>query len=221
MAFQKGYTPWNKGKSCPQISEALKGRESWWLGKHHSEDVKQKMSEAHKGKHSPNTGFKKGHIPWSKGLTFSEEYREKLSQAHQGQVKAGGYSFPEGNTINLGRKQSSELITKRIRAAMKAMNIKPNKPEQRLIALIETNRLPFKYVGDGEFILGGKCPDFLNTNGKKQLIELFGTYWHPIFNVAERAEHFRSYGFNTLVIWEDELGDEAKVLKKIKQFTRR
>jgi len=97
----------------------------------------------------------------------------------------------------------------------------PNKPEQQLIALIEAHHLPFKYVGNGEFILGGKCPDFLNTDGKKQLIELFGTYWHPVFDVAKRTEHFRSYGFSTLCIWEDELQDEAKTLKKIKQFARR
>lgn len=94
----------------------------------------------------------------------------------------------------------------------------PNKPEQQLITLIEANKLPFKYVGDGEFILGGNCPDFLNTNGKKQLIELFGTYWHPVFDVAKKKEHYRQYGFDTLIIWEDELQDEDKVLKKIKHF---
>src|SRR3990167_11535415 len=26
IVFKKGYTPWNKGKKCPSISESLKGR---------------------------------------------------------------------------------------------------------------------------------------------------------------------------------------------------
>ncbi len=57
MTFEKGYTPWNKGK-------------------HHSEKTKQKMSLAHRGLpgHKPNKGsFKKGHVGLTKGRHFSEE----------------------------------------------------------------------------------------------------------------------------------------------------
>lgn len=104
---------------------------------------------------------------------------------------------------------------------MKARNCSPNKPEQKLIAIIEAERLPFKYVGGGEFILGGKCPDFLNIDGKKQLIELFGTYWHGILDIGNRIEYFRQYGFSTLIIWEDEVKNEIRIIKKIKGFLRR
>ena len=89
---------------------------------------------------------------------------------------------------------------------------KPNKLEKRLIELIDRNRLPFKYVGNWEFMLGGKCPDFMSTDGKKLLIELFGNYWHTVKareTVEERVDHFRKHGFETLILWEKEMDDET------------
>ena len=77
--------------------------------------------------------------------------------------------------------------------------------------------MPFKFVGGGEVWLGNRNPDFINTNGKKQVIELFGTYWHPVFDVANRIEHYKQYGFACLIIWEDELADLSKLTKKIKR----
>ena len=49
-------------------------------GKHHSEETKKKMSEAHKGKPSPN----KGQPAWNKGKHYSEETKRKLSEAKRG-----------------------------------------------------------------------------------------------------------------------------------------
>lgn len=54
----KGQIAWNKGKKCKQLSEehkrkisvAIKGRVSPNKGKHHSEEVKRKISEAMKRK---------------------------------------------------------------------------------------------------------------------------------------------------------------------------
>lgn len=97
---------------------------------------------------------------------------------------------------------------------------KPTGPERHLTEIIEKEGLPFKYVGNGEFILGGKCPDFLNTNGKKQLIELFGEYWHDIFDIGERTNYFKQFGFNTLIIWESELQDETRLVRRLRRFTK-
>jgi len=50
-----------------KLSESHKGNTSW-LGRHHSEKSKKKMSVTHKSQHfSPKTEFKKGLIPWNKG----------------------------------------------------------------------------------------------------------------------------------------------------------
>lgn len=100
-------------------------------------------------------------------------------------------------------------------------NQSPNKPEKTLIKLMQDNNLPFRYVGNGEVWLGNKNPDFINVNGKKQVIEYFGTYWHPIFDGTKRTEHYKQYGFSTLIIWDSELEDKPKLLNKIKTFTRR
>ena len=36
-----------------------------------------------------------------------------------------------------------------------------------IIDLINKYNLPYKYTGNGKFILGGKNPDFVNVNGEK------------------------------------------------------
>lgn len=108
-----------------------------------------------------------------------------------------------------------------LRKMMVGEHKKPNKLETRLIGLIERSGLPFKYVGNWEFILGGKCPDFMSTDGRKLLIELFGNYWHIVKareTVEERVARFREHGFETLVLWEKEMDDESVVVDKIRRF---
>ena len=88
--------------------------------------------------------------------------------------------------------------------------------------------LPFKIVGDGSFILGGLNPDFVNVNGKKQLIELLGEPFHQaaamLPNPAPRrtpegkTEVYNSFGFDTLFIWSKELRDSGKVKSKLLSF---
>lgn len=84
----------------------------------------------------------------------------------------------------------------------------------------------YKYVGDFDIVIGGKCPDFININGQKKLIELFGDYWHSMKKTGiskekhetERREHFKKYGFDTLVVWESELKNKEAVKNKIVEF---
>tara|TARA_Y100000310_G_C20660596_1_gene804507 strand:+ start:2259 stop:2417 length:159 start_codon:yes stop_codon:yes gene_type:complete len=33
-----------------------------------------------------------------------------------------------------------------------------------------------------------------------------------------RKKHFAKYGFKTLVVWENELGNKSKLLSKLKRF---
>jgi len=108
-----------------------------------------------------------------------------------------------------------------LRKLIKARGAKPNKLEKHLSNILQQScPNEWKYVGDGEVIIGGKCPDFLNTNGRKQVIEFMGNYWHPLFDGANRIDHYRQYGFECLVIWQDELKDIEKLNKKIKKFAK-
>ena len=64
-----------------KMSEAKKGEKNAFYGKHHTDDTRRKISEAHKGHHhSEDTRIKmseshKGRIPWNKGkkgLTYKK-----------------------------------------------------------------------------------------------------------------------------------------------------
>lgn len=86
----------NKGKKLSEeakkkMSEAKKGEKHPMYGKHHSDESKNKMSEAHKNM-SEETRRKlseshKGQIAWAKGKHFSEEHKKKMSDAHKGRLK--------------------------------------------------------------------------------------------------------------------------------------
>jgi len=176
------------------------------------------------------------------GHTILEKTRGSISQTLKEGYASGRIAKPRGSLgmkLNTGSKISQALKGRpkppftdehcqHIREARAKQDIrpllicsKPNRSEQFLIDFFQSHNLPFRYVGDGEFILGGLCPDFLNTNGRKQLIELFGQYWHDVSDVAIRTKHFAQYGFLLLVIWEDKLEDEARLLRKVKTFAGR
>ncbi len=114
-----------------------------------------------------------------------------------------------------------------IQAIHKANYKKPTKPEMELANLLNTE-FPneWRYVGNGEVIIGGKNPDFINVNGKKQIIEVFGDWWHGekktgMSNkevVESRIQSFAEYGFDALIIWQRELKQPKKVLAKIINF---
>lgn len=174
-------------------------------GKKHSEETKGKISELKKGnKNTLGKHWKikdvskmKGLVPWNKGKRLSATHREKLRRA------------------KLRSWQDEEYV----KMMMRSHHVKPNKLEINLKNLLN-EILPneYKYVGDGQFIVGSKCPDFLNISGKKKLIELYGDYWHRNHNPQDRIEYFRQYGFDTLVIWESEL-QESNLNKRISEFT--
>ena len=67
-------------------------------------------------------------------------------------------------------------------------------------------------------VLGGKVPDFVNVNGKKQVIELWGNWWHRHDDPQDRIDYFKQFGWNTLIIWERELKDEVKLKQRLRAF---
>lgn len=87
---------------------------------------------------------------------------------------------------------------------------KPTNLERIFNALIDKYSLPYKYVGDGSFVIGGLNPDYININSKKIAIEIFGEYWHKYAREYRRTEEgrraiLREFGWDLIVIWENEL----------------
>jgi len=115
-----------------------------------------------------------------------------------------------------------------LKNVLKGIFAKPNKKEQKLIDLFKEHNLPYRYTGDGGFIINRKCPDFVNSNGQKKIIEHFGTHWHgegmtglpKAEHEQERKNVFKEFGYSTLIIWENELEDMNEVLEKVKEFDK-
>lgn len=77
----------------------------------------------------------------------------------------------------------------------------------------------FKYVGNRQVRIGGYWPDFINANGRKEIVELFGDTVHgPKFTGRRRCDEtrrrkgiFKKFGFTTAVIWASQLHDKKVV----------
>ncbi len=203
-------------------------------------------SKAHKGrKHTPET--KKKISEKAKILFNTEEYKQKQRIAHLGKKRPDLAKYNQRPEVRKKRSidwnnrsqelkdrlkriwnrniKDSEFNKKRLRALLK----NPNKPEKKLIELFNTHNLPYKYVGNGQILFEQKNPDFINSNGQKKIIELFGVVFHDPKRTFKKninysqTEHgtkaiYSKYGFKTLIIWDYELKNLHKVLDKIRKF---
>lgn len=199
----------------------------------------------------PEKKFIHGHNKSMKGRKDTDKTRILKSQAHENQFVSEDKKIKIGKSLKghfvsdetrdkirvklIGQGKKPETIIKLREKSKekwenldyqelqkKGRNIKPNRIEIKLMDFLEDFQSgEWKYVGNFEFWIGGKNPDFMNTNGNKKLIELYGNYWHKGENPQERIDHFKQYGFDTLVIWEKELKDLNKVKEKLVEFSRR
>ena len=167
-----------------------------------------------------------------RGKTMSNRGRRNLSLSHIGKPSAikGMHWNEESKNRGKGdnnplRKKWLEMDDNQRRDFLKSSFLsgrKSTKPEMILdIVLQKFFPNEWEYVGDGKFIIGGKNPDFVNVNGKKKIIELNGVFWHKDQNPQDRIDLFKQYGFETLIITDEELYEKpAEIYKKIKQFCK-
>lgn len=239
--FYKGFKHSEKTKQ--EMSDRMKGNKNL-LGHKHSNETRIKMSLSHRGKH-PGLGFKKGHIPWNSGIKMSNEIREKISRSNKGRILSNEHKskisishkgkicsekckeiISEKNRGRISWNKGISLLSycslnskERIKEGFRKMMCKPNFSEIKLTKILEnlySNK--WKYVGNGIVWIGDKNPDFINVNGQKKLIELFGEQWHKPEDEKIRSDYFRLFGFDTLIIWAKELRFQDKLEAKLNNF---
>lgn len=209
------------------------------MGRPVTEETRMKISRAQKGKTitaKERAILLQYNIERANGTRIcSPETRAKLSQAGRGRkdseetrVKKSqariGMKFSPEHCANMGKGkklawQDPEWRDKVVKAQRIGKHTHPNHAETEMLELL--NQLyprQWAFVGDGSLIINGKNPDFINTNGRKIIIELFGNYWHKKEEEQERIAIFDKYGFSTLIIWDTELPDKTELTKKIIEF---
>lgn len=197
---KKGVAPaiYNKEAWKSKLSKAMLGNSN--SPKFHKAETRIKISISPKGSHHTQESLNKI-IESRKVLWANPVYRQKVSAGMKRRWSQPGY---KERVVPIVLRQNA---------------IRPNNQEKKLGSLLEDiSPGEWQYVGDGSLILGGLCPDFMNVNGQKKVIELFGDYWHRGQNPQKRIDYFAKFGFETLVIWEKELKGLGLVKAKLAEF---
>jgi hypothetical protein len=219
----------NSGKVRPpswgkHISEAKTGKPSSMKGipqpsssYKRSAETKKRMSEAKRSKEAKSR-MSESRKRMLAEHPFTNETRAKMSQSRHEYFRTHPNAGKEHGAKLLGRKnQKLSYSMKRlweqashVEKAMRAMRIKPNRQEILLGQMIDIlYPHAFKYNGDCRLgiVLNRRIPDFVNVNGKKQVIEFFGTHWHKgeSRGEAQTIKCYKEVGWDCLVIWDKEL----------------
>lgn len=194
------------------------------LGRKRPEKVKRKVSETRKRR------IQLGLIvPWNKGKKGLQKSWCKGLDKHD----PGIQKIMKHKTWLIAQQRLHELMQNQewkswwLKRSINAQNVKPNKIETIIIQLIDKHKLPLRYVGDGQVTIGGKCPDFIDVNGQKKVVEVFGDYWHGTrkdvpWHQTEYGTRkiYAQYGFECLILWESEIkqSSEDELLGQLRGF---
>ena len=210
--YSNGFTDFRKGH---------KGI-STFLGKKHTEETKQKLRLSHLANKNPQ---------WKGGITNltgrclcceKEIIKQKCGRkeikycSNKCQLKYQGGPTNKGVPLSketkerisrklTGRKLSEEHIKKCL------MRHEKSGLELKFEKIINDLHLPYKFVGNGEVLIGRKCPDFINTNGEKIAIEVFNRKHKEKFRGGfvewknNREYIFNSYGYKLLFFDETQI----------------
>ncbi|MBE3128585.1 MAG: hypothetical protein IMZ60_02780 [Actinobacteria bacterium] len=204
--FIKGHEVKNEWREITSIKN--KGRNSWNKGltkevDNRVKDSSIKNSETKKkmAKENKISGlFKK------KGLDFVKDKERENTQYKNGCKR------PDISGDNNPMKRKEVLIKNLGKRGMSSLEIKYNN-------LFNELGLDLKFVGNGNFFVGNKCPDFINEK-KKIAVEVFYKKHKEYFKgscdkwIIERTKYFNSFGWNIIFLDETE-SNKNKIMEKI------
>lgn len=154
------------------------------------------------------------------GRTLSEKHKRNVAKSKIGK------HFSKISKAKKKFWEDPDSRKSQIKSILKAAFKKFNDTEKKLFKFLQ-ELFPgqFQFVGDGKFVIAGKCPDFVHVS-EPLIIELFGDYWHSEEQTGlresdheqERKQIFESEGYKTLIIWEHELENEDQLKEKLIKF---
>lgn len=228
-------------KHQSEIHKKLIGEKSPRFGTKHSEETLKKLRESHLGKPSAMKG--KTHTPEVRkrlsashaGVPLSEKHRKSIGLASKEVWARTSPEKKESWLKKIGEGNKGKVISAETRKKCSEANKKlwqnpeharkclvfnsPNKSELKLLDILNSIYPgEWKFVGDGQVLIDGKCPDFININGQKKIIELYGKRWHQDDDPKEREKVFEPFGYKTLVIWDYQLAKTKEVKAAICEF---
>lgn len=154
------------------------------------------------------------------------EYRERVISGNTGKKQSNETRKKISEKIK-AHWQNPEYAENIIKKSLKSLLKRPTQLETAFCSFFEKNNIPLNYCGDGSLIIGRKCPDFVENNGRKIVAEVANKVdktrsgrkynkWQEY--EQERIEHFEKHNWKCLVLWDDELNDKKTLLGKINNF---
>jgi hypothetical protein len=198
---------------CQQCGRSFKLRASllkWQTGQYCSRLC------GNRAKGNPQDPHKKAALTSKASLAMwaNPEHRERMSEVHK-QLW-----------------QNPEFRMTMLKRTFEAVNAKPNKLEQRIIGICAKHAPDFEWNGDFSLgvMIAGLVPDLVNVDGKKQVIEVLGDYFHSPEIVGERWQGYElgklmlynSVGYNCLILWEHDITSmsDDEIAQKVQDFSR-
>lgn len=221
--FAKGNAPWNKKRKIDSMVEQLcacgcggiiavnynfRKRVQIYIyghqcrGRKHTTKTKKLMSKTALTINKATYG----HL----GRKHTEQSKKLISKANQG-TKHSEESKRNQSEFMKCLWQSKEYAQKVFGRREKSA------PEIIFEALLLEHDFPYYFVGNGQFQIGRKNPDFLHKQRRK-IIEIYGDFFHKGQDPQDRINYFKQYGYDCLVFWASELKDSTNVIKKIQIF---
>lgn len=200
--FEKGIIPHNKGRP-----------HSEWM----SEGGLEKYKASRKGRPENFGKYLTGELNARRGRKLTENERLNF-KPYWDSLKGRKLSKETINKLRLTSKkhwQNPEIRERQIKAIVKGLIKRPTSLEKQMMGIIKKYNLPYKYTGNGSFLIGFKNPDFVNCNGQKICIEVANTIHHSEDYPQKRIEHFKKYGWDCIVFRTNKL-KEDEILEKIR-----